>query len=246
MKNRIGCMGILAVTSITLLTGCGSKLPTMTNEEEEMIGEYAAELLLKYDINHRSRLVNLDMIEDLPQDKPTEEIIPSSENNEKNENPENLPITTEESNSTEENNSSISIEQQLALPNGVIVAYQGEEVMSSYSSEGEGDYLSLDATEGKSLLILKFRLENQSQETANIDIFSQKKDFAVTVNGNITRYALTTLLLDDLSCYMEELPAGEGANTVLIVELDETTAANITSISLSIQGEDGNTFLSLK
>ncbi|MBO4617055.1 MAG: hypothetical protein J5717_06855 [Lachnospiraceae bacterium] len=54
-------VSVIAVSAFLLLTlaGCGA-IPDMDVEQEEMISEYAVSLLLKYDSENHSRLVNVD------------------------------------------------------------------------------------------------------------------------------------------------------------------------------------------
>ena len=56
-------VSIIFIMSLLLLTfaGCGS-IPDMTEEQEEMVSEYAVSLLLKYDAANHSRLVNVDSV----------------------------------------------------------------------------------------------------------------------------------------------------------------------------------------
>lgn len=52
---------VICITALLVLTlaGCGS-VPDMTEEQEEMVSEYAVSLLLKYDAANHSRLVDVD------------------------------------------------------------------------------------------------------------------------------------------------------------------------------------------
>lgn len=52
---------VICITALLVLTlaGCGS-VPDMTEEQEEMVSEYAVSLLLKYDEANHSRLVDVD------------------------------------------------------------------------------------------------------------------------------------------------------------------------------------------
>lgn len=54
-------VSVIAVSAFLLLTlaGCGG-IPDMDAEQEEMVSEYAVSLLLKYDSENHSRLVNVD------------------------------------------------------------------------------------------------------------------------------------------------------------------------------------------
>ena len=46
------------------LCGCGSQIPDLTDEQRSAISEYAVQLLLKYDTNTESRLVDLSLLEE--------------------------------------------------------------------------------------------------------------------------------------------------------------------------------------
>ncbi|MCM1087931.1 MAG: hypothetical protein NC419_07215, partial [Muribaculaceae bacterium] len=47
-----------------ILTGCGNTMPELTEEENDIITEYAVSLLLKYDKNYNSRLIDLAAYEE--------------------------------------------------------------------------------------------------------------------------------------------------------------------------------------
>ena len=44
------------------MTACGNEIPDLTEAESQRVGEYAAVTLLKYDANHRSRLVDPEIV----------------------------------------------------------------------------------------------------------------------------------------------------------------------------------------
>ena len=55
-KAKIMCAAVMS--GVFALTGCAGTIPDMTRKETRMIAEYAAELLLKYDKNYVSRVVD--------------------------------------------------------------------------------------------------------------------------------------------------------------------------------------------
>ncbi len=64
MNKRNFAAILIAAVMCAGLAGCGENaIPDMTDEQVKMIGEYVAVTMMKYDANHRSRLV------DLPEDK---------------------------------------------------------------------------------------------------------------------------------------------------------------------------------
>lgn len=79
MKSIYEKVSAVMLISALFLSGCGSTTITnMTAEQSALIGEYAATILLKYDANYASRLVDLSTIEEIPEievapQKPEEE-----------------------------------------------------------------------------------------------------------------------------------------------------------------------------
>ena len=52
-KGKI--IGVLAI-SACMLTGCIDSMPDMTEEQSELVAEYAADMLLKYSPNYHYRI----------------------------------------------------------------------------------------------------------------------------------------------------------------------------------------------
>ena len=239
MRKAYVKISALAVAMILLLTGCGTNYPDLTAEEEIMVGEYAAKLLLKYDANNRSRLIVREELPEeetvigepeepveIPEEEPTVEELPEADS------PvvgtEDVPLT----------NMIASPEEFYELAEGISIDYQGMDVCSSYPPEGQADsYFALDATEGKSLMVLKFKIENHAQTEQKVDLLSQNVLFRITANGGYTRNTLTTMLLDDMSTYVDTLDAGETVDVVLLAEVDNDVANSISTLMLNLKNE---------
>lgn len=226
------CAACLAVTM--LFTGCGNQIPELTEEESQRIGEFAAITLLKYDSNHRSRLVDIALIEEEKKEAPLEVIEePVAENKEV----ADAPIIVEQPQVPEVLGVQ-SIEECLDLVPGLEIAFTDYEITDSYpTDEATTDYFTLDAASGKKLLVLKFNVANQTGQTQEFDIFGKKAVFRVTVNDSYTRKALTTMLMNDFTTYLGNLEAGANQEMVLLIEIDEEMAGNVSSISLKVKNE---------
>ena len=59
--------------------------------------------------------------------------------------------------------------------------------------------------------------------------------FKVSLDGNGYQYALSTMLLDDISTYVGELAAGTSVELVLISEWKEEKISNITNPTVYIK-----------
>lgn len=242
-KNGIYGRMTALLLAVFLFTGCGNNIPELSVEQQQAVGEYAAMVLLKYDADHRSRLVDLSLIpeETLDEKEVPEMTLSNTENTAENTSQgmrpvEDTPVIDMGQAAAE--GGAGSMEDCMGLPEGITVQYQGMKVMASYPEDGQADdYFTLDAAPGKSLLVLNFSLSNQAQSEQNIDLLNQDLIFKVTVNGNYTRAALMTMLMNDMSTYVGSLPAGGSEELVLLIEVDQEVADSISSISLSLKNE---------
>lgn len=235
-----GVVGLaLASAAALLLTGCGNMIPEMTEDQEQAISEYTAMLLLKYDANSRSRLVDYILEEALneePEPEPEPELPPEEDEPQGMDPVADTPVVDLPPENGMTDNTVGSMEEFFQLPVGMTLAFQGTQTTASYPEDGEmGSYFTLDATSGKSLLVLHYTLNNQSGMDQNVDFLSSSSVFKVTVNGDYTRTALVTMLEDDMSVYAGTLAAGESQNLVLLIEIDQSMADSISSVSLSVQ-----------
>lgn len=238
MNKRDWKIKVLMAGMAVFLTGCGSDFPDMTQEEEQMVGEYAANVLLKYDANNRSRLVSREIVaEDYVRREQMEEaVIPEA--TQTMDPVEDTPVT-EIGQETADGFRTGSLEEFYNLPEGVSITYQGNEICNSYFQDGENsEYLALDATEGKALLVMKFIIDNQSPSEQMVDLLSHNVIIRVTMNESSKYNVLTTLLMNDMSTYAGMIPAGASAETVLLFEIDEAESNAVTSLSLQLKEED--------
>lgn len=231
---------IFLMITAFLLSGCGTQMPEMTEQESELVAEYAVGLLMKYNVRHQSRLLNdaqlareLERLENLAAQKKaaqTEKERPKEESSQEDVQSDVI---------TKPAVSGKYIEEFYGIE-GISVRYQGYEVADSYPNSGEELYFMMQANSGKKLLVLKFRAQNLTQEDKTMDMISIMPRFKVSVNGERAQYALSTLLSDDLANYKGTIAAGGTKELVLMAEIPEEMADNITSVSVSMQNESGS------
>lgn len=253
---------VLAAVCIALsLTACAS-MPDLTTEEEEMVTEYATSLLLKYDSENHTRLVDVDSYVNAyetakalydEQEAAYYEAKEEEENERKAENAKQEELNSVESSEekTESGSShndgtggatvtdSRSIDSVLGL-NDVTITYTGYSTGNEYPEENGDIYLGIVATTGKEILTLYFDVTNNSSEAQNIDIFDINPSFKLSVNGGSYASVYETLLEDDLSLYTGTFNAGETKQLVLITEVSEGTV--VTSLGMKVSlGSDSIT-----
>lgn len=236
-KNISGLKLIIMASLIAVgLTGCGNRIPDMTAEQAKQIGEYAAVTLLKYDANHRSRLVDEETI--AAYDKKQQEIKAWKEQqNVKPETDGMKPVdktpTVELGGQNTNQQTTMSLAESLAAPEGIGVTYLGYKTCENYPDDGSaGEYFTLDASVGKKILVLEFSVENATSSNIGVDFFSKTAVYNVKVGDGKQYSAMTTMLLDDMSTYAGTVQAGGNQHLVLLFEVDDSVAKDISNVQL--------------
>ena len=215
------------------MTACGNQIPDLTEDESQRIGEYAAVTLLKYDANNRSRLVDPDVVIAKLEKEAARAAAKEEEQKTETTDGEN---TTEIETPAAQQDITTSLEEFFGFPEGVTLSYEDYQVTDSYPEDGStADYFALDASTGKKLVVLRFRLANSSAQDESIDLLDSASRYVITVNDSIRGNALPTMLPNDMSTYVDTLTAGAEQELVLLMEVNEETANDIHSISLRLK-----------
>lgn len=235
---------LCSMAAALLMTGC-TTVPDLTPTETELISEYAVGVLLKYDKNHGRRLVDTTGYElaeetEEPETEPMEEIPEEPEPK-----PEETAEVVDVSQDEEETQPGVSsVEAYYGIPN-IMISYTGWEMADSYppQSEDETPFFSMDASEGMQLLVLKFNAQNLTGEDQTLNMMGYQATFRVSVNGEASKGALATMLVNDMQTFDSVIPASSSVDMVSIVEVPEGT--NPSTIDFILRGgeQDGTLHL---
>lgn len=237
-KGKI--IGVLAI-SACMLTGCIDSMPDMTEEQSELVAEYAADMLLKYSPNYHYRIAD-------------EEEVASAET--EMETSQEEETTQEESQPSQDLSQTgmgetVSVDAEASVEDGAeydlaaffgmdqfSIMYASCEVTDAYPNAESGVGFSVTAPQGYNLLVLHFDVENLGEEAAQCDLFDQISKVSVNVNDAGYVQALSTLLTNDLTTYMEDIPAGEVADAVVVVPVEQTDLDEIQTAVMQITTQD--------
>ena len=220
----------------------------LTESEQKMYAEYAAGTLMKYSAGSNMRILEgKALINQEAKEKAEKERMEKREQLAA----EYEAGKTEEKNkeqgsgngiSTSSEGSEVSYIRDMSQATGTdafSIVYDGYEITDSYPNSGDDLFVAMDATAGKLLMVTKYKVTNISGQTEKFNMFSKQGKFRLNLNGK--RYkSQYTLLLNDLSMYKEEIAAGETIEGVLIFEIPEAEASNVSDMVLSIT-VDGET-----
>lgn len=237
-------IGLPLIMTGIWLAGCGNAIPEMTMEQQELVVEFAASELLKYDVNYQSKLT-----------APEPEQQPEEEQGEQPKEPlieeETLPeeiiadtdVTIVDNTGTVEAQN-ISIADFLDLT-GVEISYAGYETVDTYpEGEAKEAYFFMSATEGNKLLVLQFSALNVSGEELSIDLAKSQTRYKIILNGT-EKNALTTMLLNDMAYYQGTLAANESIELVLLCEIQDDQTEFIDTLQLKMKSVDDSATISL-
>lgn len=232
MKKRIIIAGLSVM--LCMLCGCLETTP-LTDEEMDVVAEYAASLLLKYDVNYETPLYyaeeRLEMLSPTPTPapSPTPTELPAQAPGEEGDFqggqvtetvPTATPTPIPDYNEAE---TTMQI-TELFGEEDIVISCEGYQLMKSVQST---EYFSLVAKEGRQYVVVGFRLENISETDRAFNASAKGMEYSIDVNtGTVSRVSLS-MLENDLQ-YMEiAVPAKGTAKAVLVFEIEDTAIENM-------------------
>ena len=244
MKRKILIVSIIYM--LLMMAGCVEAIDLDENQQDMLVG-YAVHSVLEHDKNY---MVGLNDVEISGTEEPTEEeSVPNTENP-STENPttgDSTNPTPGTDNPTVETPSVVTTTMERALDlSGVSVTYTGVVIGDVYPEvEGEPVF-ALKAFTGNKLVVLKFDVTNTTDSDIALDMTSKDLKVKGIFNKSIKTIAQVTLLPEALNTFKETIPAGKTVQTVLVFEMTETNANNLTSIVLEIKSSKGTNTVNIK
>ncbi len=246
-------LGLFAM-SATLLTGCIDAMPELTAEQSDIITEYAAGVLLKYSSNYNYKIADEEEVlaamaarqeavepETAAETEPETDIVQAEGEANQNTSP------TEAETETEAEQIQFVADLDFAAELGIddlIIRYQSFEICSAYPGDNTG--FSVDAAQGKKLLVMHFDMEGLPEEDVDCNLFDYEIKMRVNINDTGSTSVLSTLIPNDLGTYMDIVPAGEIVDVVAVAEIDDMTAEEIQTLTLHAASNSQSCTVKLK
>lgn len=257
MKKFLKTGAALAAAGV-LLTGCGDGLLAMNEAEEAIVVSYSAGALAKRNVYQPEGLTAVYEAEEdgeegsadtpeEPEESPEEPADGMAEGSADGMAEEPVDATGTESGAVQEGAGAEAAETSdlagaLGL-SGIQMSYTDYSVNGSYK---QGDYFSLDAKPGNTFVILNFNVTNNTAEDIQCDILSKQPVFTLEIDGGTGIHNEVTVLANDLSTYHEPIGAGKTEAAILLFEVPEDVAGNISSLQLSVQADGGANRLAIE
>jgi hypothetical protein len=255
-KPSKGCISLIGALAVSLLCGCGNLagMPTLTEEQTELVTEYAAGLILKHDesfddgaLLDDEELAKQEAQEALQRERDreakaaAEDYLAKKANADKSKKDKKDKSEDSNDSSSEESKPSEATVADMAAFYGMdsfSISYKGYILTDSYPTSGEDMLMAMDATSGNQLCVLKFDVTNISGSDATFDMFYRNPNFYLNIDGQPQVHQQYTLLLDDMAASNDAFAAGQSEERVLIFEISDSVS-DIGSMSLSARNSEG-------
>lgn len=228
VKNKAKyIISVILAGMVISMAGC-SELE-YTEEQQDMIADYAAAVVLKHDINYKENY--LAVTEEYAETESAtfgEETTMPVDANQNEENPVNTIATAEQ------------LTQALGI-NGLSAEYLDYYVTDVYPFENQESALFvMKAVEQSKLLVVKFKLSNPTGQDITVNMMAGGKRYKGVINDTTKVNAQLSLLLDALNTFEGTISAGTSQEFVLVYQVQMETKEEIKSLIIEIADENGN------
>ena len=240
MKRRSSIFFLCILCTAMLLSGC-TKATSLTDAERDAIAEYVAYLLLKYDKDYESRLVEKVTVPDNPS-MVEEEFTVIGEQEDKSQTgtsadgtstdgsspTDNTPSDGSQGGAQEGENGEKPTEKEnvelaeIFAAEGIQISFDGYQEYSSYPEE-EG-FFSLVAPKGKKLAVMKFTVQNSSKKERAFHQADSDIRYRLDLDAENFIQPDMTLLVNDLQYMDTVLKPKEKMEAVVVFTVDKKVA----------------------
>lgn len=236
MKKGMRMLAIVSA-SVLLISGCGTEMYTLTDDEETLITQYAAYAVGRHNIRQKDGMTS---------DKPTEETTTTESEQQSTQQPDTTPdanqntqtpAASDATNNEADQYAEISLEKVLGYDSVLNISYKGYKLEDAYK---EGNYFSVNAAEGNTLLVMNFTVKNSGKKSVKYDTSSLGYKF-YGMFGSDKIAEKVTFSNKELTASTMNIKAGKKAQMVMLFELSKEQAANLTTEALLVD-MDGTTY----
>lgn len=237
IKQVIG-VALIGTCSISLCSCMGSL--NYTEEQEDVIANYAAEVVLKHDVEHKYNYY--DSVSNKNFEEETTVVIEEEQTTVSV--PSVIPdvpgeIVDNNDNTSHGISDSSSISTAFELPAGVNAEFTDYMITDVYPTESSKDVFVMKAVANSKLLVLKFKITNTNQTDVDVNFMANEKKYRGIVDDSKKYNAQLTLLSDALNTYEGKISANSSKELVLIYQTQIDAKEDIKSIAVSVSSNTG-------
>jgi hypothetical protein len=260
----ICALGVLSLSAV----GCTSTMD-LTDEENELVAEYAAELLMKYGTSIDLKYYENEAEEkaDVEELETTTEAVTTTEAStetitEAVTDSEVTTVASSDSDTSESVQAATDMESvsdvaatkdssynlaEFLDESGVSIKYSYNMLLDTYPSyDQDGVYMEIQAPTGYKLLVLKFNVENTTNESRQIDLYNKNISYRIIVDDSKASRQMLTILMDDLYTYQKTMEPSMFEEDVLLFQVSDEVAEAMQDLKLEVTYEGNQVVLQLQ
>lgn len=237
MKKTKLQMTMVALMAAMLMGGCGEEPYELTDKEEDLIVNYSAHIVTKYNTYQKEGLSYVwpEETEEI-ESVQSEEVAAEENSNQGSDEAATqvaVPSDVEENNITDDTLIPVTLTELFGEP-GVEIDYVGARLADSYT---ESAYYAQYPDSGKQYLVLGIDITNTGEQPVALDYVTDTAKFQVTLNNEITSSVEMTFLTEDFSTFEAILEGGETRETVLLFQVP-ATVTSVDEVELDVIGDN--------
>ena len=236
MKKKIS-LPVMAVSAILLLGGCGTQMYDLSEDEENLVVQYSAHILAKYNIEQKDGMTAASS-EETQETQKQDSQMPESQNTQSADNN----MASDDTGETQtQGMETMPNAEAIGHASGLTVSYKGYRVQNIYQ---EGDYFAVTPEDGNKLVVMKFEIKNKGKKKVRLDTEKLGITFYACFDGKNRIKETASLGTRSLSSYGETIRGGKKKTAVLLFQIPKDQADKISGETLYAEIKD--TIYSLK
>jgi hypothetical protein len=233
-----------------MLTGC-TQLVDLSEEESDVLAEYMAESVLKYDKSYKEALV-------YPDETVTD--VADSESSEDTETPLSAETTdstdaetntdaiaagdnTESANSLEEVDSKETDKSKYETSNMNLseemgkgkfeISYSNYFLCDSYPNDSKNNYFTIESSKDRQLLVVTFDIKNLSDKAEKLNLIEAGFNYSLVTAAGDTFKPKLTLLVNDIQYINVKIGAEKTEEAVIVFDVTQNVDPSKMKLAIS-------------
>lgn len=235
MRNGKKIKGyILILVSAMLLSGCVKNDIKMSDNQIDKAAEYMAGVMLKYDKNYDSNLVEETETSDSTNIgnstiKPNATVEPAN-------NGENSDIATPDNTEEETANPTVSLSEVIGVK-GCKISFSRVKILEQYEQENSA---YIKAEKDKKIVVLEFKIKNTTASEIQVKLLKKEIEYALQLEDKKEYKPELSILLNDLQFYNEKIKNGKVKKAVLVFSVPKKDTEKKMKLQVTYKNKTAN------
>lgn len=223
MKKKNCLLAIMSV-SVMLLSACSSTR-TLEKENNDIIAQYIAGSVLKFDVNYQGGLVytyqrSSEDDNEIKSEQTVNE-YEKVEDTKKDTNTDDSKNSTNGEDTTEVKETLYNLSEIYQIKN-LSVEYEKYTTTSSYVGDYSDQAFNVEANSGQQLVVLEFNIKNNSKKKQSVKLIRSGISYALKI-GDKEYYPILSIVSNDIQYFDSTIASGKSKKAVLIFEVPKKT-----------------------